>query len=322
MKKILLTRGVSNNIWLIEKLQSKGFEVVLSHSLEEWKGKSFVVETIQEPKNLKNREYLKWLESIIAFIDDISYIIPGSNLESFIYLDEFKKIKDKVILGSAIETIKILDNKSYFYSECLKNKLNCSIPFKTYNNYESFIIAKENMIKMGYHELCIKPSVGVFASGFHYFSNEDILKRFTQGSNFAVTYNEYENALKNSDYVLPEMIIMPKYNGKEISVDGSCNIYNGNIAMCARVKIPSVGQKIIIDDEIYKISRKIIDIFKLKGVFNIQFMIHDDKYKILEVNARPSGGIFYSEKGGVSLIENLFDNINNIYPLKEKIVYE
>lgn len=321
MKKILLTRGVSNNIWLIKSLIKEGFSVILSHDLEDWKAKSLTKETISEPRNLSDRDYLIWLNNIISFHNDIEYIIPGNHLSAFSQCYTYPEISKRIILGSDAATIYSLDNKSDFYLQCLNNKLPCATVFETYRDYNSFLKAKNKLIGLGYQNLCIKPSVGIFASGFHYFSNEDPLKRMTSGSDFALTYKEYEHALQNSNFVLPEMIIMPKYNGKEISVDGTYNQDLKTYAMCGRMKIPGVGQKILIDNEIYDLSLKIADIFKLKGIFNIQFMIHNDEYKILEVNARASGGIYYSEESGVDLIAHLLGRKTKKFPEKEKTIY-
>lgn len=321
MKKILLTRGVSNNMWLIESLIREGFSVILSHDLEDWKAKSLTKETISEPRNLSNEDYLIWLNNIISFHEDIEYIIPGNHLSAFSECYTYPEISNRLILGSDPGTIYSLDNKSDFYLQCLNNKLPCSTVFETYNDYNSFLRAKNKLISLGYSDLCIKPSVGIFASGFHYFTNEDPLKRMTSGSDFALTYNEYEYALKNSIFSLPEMIIMPKYNGKEISVDGTYNEILKTYAMCARMKIPGVGQKILVDSKIYDLSLEVVKLFKLKGIFNIQFMIHNDEYKILEVNARASGGIYYSEESGVDLIANLFERETKNFPEKEKTIY-
>lgn len=321
MKKILLTRGVSNNMWLIQSLMKKGFSVILSHDLDEWKAKSLTQETLYEPRELSDEDYLSWLNNIISFHNDIEYIIPGNHLSAFSLSYIYPEISRRLILGSDTDKISYLDNKSLFYKKCLDNNLSCAIDFENYRDYNSFLSAKNKLIKLGYLDLCIKPSVGIFASGFHYFTNQDPLKRMTIGSDFAITYDEYENALKKSDFQLPEMIIMPRYNGKEISVDGTYNESLKTYSMCARMKIPGVGQKILIDKNIYNLSSEIVNIFKLKGIFNIQFMLHNNEYKILEVNPRASGGIYYSEEGDVDLIGNLFGEKTNLFPQKEKIIY-
>lgn len=322
MKKILLTRGVSNNVWLIKSLLKKGFAVVLSHDLEDWKAKSLTKETINEPRNLSDKDYLLWLNNIISFHNEIDYIIPGNHLSAFSFCHMYPEIIKKLILGSDIETIYSLDNKNKFYQKCLDNKLSCATSFETYTDYETFVKAKNSLIKAGYSDLCIKPSIGIFASGFHYFTNEDPLKRMTQGSSFSITYEEYESALRTSDFSLPEMILMPKYNGREISVDGTYNEKLEQYAMCARMKIPGVGQKILSDCKIYNLSLEIAKMFKLRGIFNIQFMLNNNEYKILEVNARASGGIFYSGESRVDLISNLFGEKTFQIPEKEIMIYQ
>lgn len=306
MPTVWLGRGVSNNIRLIESLKKISFSVVVSHVLEDWCGNQYA-QSFKEP-DINGIDYINWAAKVIKE-KDIDFFIPGRCLGDFVHFP--KELHHKLILGCSPETSFELDNKALFYKKCKNAGFDFVADFETFNDSESFSNAYGKLLKKGNKEtFCFKPAKAVFAQGFRILTNDNPLETIQYGSLYRIRISDFLRAFSDyPDYKMEEMILMPLFNGKEISVDGS---FDGeDYRMVARLKAGSSEQKIIIDKEIYDSSLKIAKLFKLKGIFNIQFMYHNNKPMILEVNPRPAGGIGTSLLSDVELITPEIFGIKN-----------
>lgn len=137
-----------------------------------------------------------------------------------------------------------------------------------------------------YNKLCMKPISGTGAQGFRILDYpydvwkiRDILER---------------NGL--------EFVIMPYLEGEEISIDFlECN---DKIIFVPRKKLKNTRiQEICFDDEITQICDDIDKsgiCHSTEVVGNIQFIKHNKKIYLLEVNPRMSGGIYLDSLAGVN----------------------
>lgn len=297
MLKIWLGRGVSNNIPLIDALKNLSFSVVVSHVLEDWNGNQYA-KSFQEP-DINGIDYVNWTAETVK-ANSIDFFIPGRCLGDFHHFPE--DMRNKLIIGCSPETSYELDDKALFYKKCKEAGFDFVADFETFNDNDSFANAYGNLLRAGYRDkLCFKPSKAVFAQGFRILTNENPLETIQYGSLHHIRIADLLKAFCDyPKYKMEKMILMPLFNGKEVSVDGSWD--GDNYRLVARLKTGSSEQKIITDKEIYKYSLEVAHLFKLKGIFNIQFMYHNNKPMILEVNPRPAGGIGTSLLSGVELI--------------------
>jgi len=296
MATVWLGRGVSNNIALIEALKGLSFSVVVSHVAEEWSGNQYA-KSFQEP-DIQGIDYVKWTVEMMEK-EKFDYFIPGRCLGDFSHFPE--SLKHKLIMGCSPEICDELDDKALFYKKCQEAGFPFVADFEVFTDGESFSKAYGKLLSKKHEKFCFKPVKGVFAQGFRILTNNNPLDTIQNGSLYHIRLKDFLAAFNDyPDYKMEPTILMPAFNGKELSVDGS---FDGeNYRMVARIKNGTSGQTILTDKTIYDAALDVATLFKLKGIFNIQFMYYNDELMILEVNPRPAGGIATSLLSEVDLI--------------------
>lgn len=295
MSTVWLGRGVSNNVAFIDALQKQGCSVVLSHHVEQWAGQEYAA-SFREP-DCSGDEYVNWCAEMVSTYG-FDYFMPGRCLGDFSNFPAH--MTSKLIMGCAPETINDLDDKAIFYQKCRDAEFDFAADFAVFTNAPSFQSGVAMLRAKGHERLCFKPSKGVFGQGFRMLTTKNPLESIVRGSSLALRESDFERWLEESDQDMDEMIVMPLFNGKEISVDGS---FDGlNYRMVARQKNGSAGQTIVTTPAIYETAEKIARLFELRGVFNIQLMHHNDRPMVLEVNPRAAGGIGVSLLSGIDVV--------------------
>ena len=111
-----------------------------------------------------------------------------------------------------------------------------------------------------------------------------------------------------SDKTVQKLMFMELLDSPEISVD-CYNSKKGFIAI-ARVKINGRKQKIFYDKEISKLCEKIGNTIGLKHPYNVQFRVKQggdvtniNDLRLLEINPRMSGGLYYETLLNMNLAE-------------------
>lgn len=285
MSTVWLGRGVSNNVAFIDALQKQNCSVVVSHHLQKWAGQEYAA-SFREP-DCNGEEYVQWCVDMVKTYG-FDYFMPGRCLGAFSNFPQ--SMIHQLVMGCAPEAANDLDDKAIFYQKCHEAGLCFVSDFATFTNLESFRAAYNVLRGKGHERLCFKPSKGVFGQGFRILSENNPLDSIVRGSSLSLRTSDFERWLGESPNDMDEMILMPLFNGKEVSVDGS---FDGtHYRMVARRKNgASAGQTILTESSIYESAEAIARLFGLRGVFNIQFMYHNQQAMILEVNPRAAGGI-------------------------------
>lgn len=296
-KKIWLGRGISNNISLIQHLRSLEFTVFVSHILPEWSGKQYAI-SFQEP-DLHGNDYIDWTYKTLKE-ENFDFFMPGRCLGDFQHFPA--GLSNRLVLGCSPERINELDDKALFYKKCQSAGFDFVADFHVFNDRDSFLNSF-NKLSTNHNRICFKPSKGIFGQGFRVITDSNPLEIIEKGSSLHIRKKDILQAFDDyPEYIMKDMVMMPMFNGREISVDGS---FDGlNYRLVARLKNNSGGQLIILDEQVYENSLKVANLFGLKGIFNIQFMLHDGIPMLLEVNPRPAGGIGMSLFSDVQIINN------------------
>lgn len=296
MATVWLGRGVSNNVAFIDALQQQNCSVVVSHHLEQWAGQEYAA-SFQEP-DCGGEEYVQWCADMVTTYG-FDYFMPGRCLGDFSTFPS--SMTHQLIMGCAPETINDLDDKAIFYQKCQEAGFDFASDFALFNNLETFQNGCNVLRAKGHDKLCFKPSKGVFGQGFRVLTDKNPLESIVRGSSLALRTVDFERWLSESAVNMDEMILMPLFNGKEVSVDGS---FDGtHYRMVARRKNGAgAGQTILTTTSIYGKAEQVARLFGLRGVFNIQFMHHNEQLMVLEVNPRAAGGIGISLLSDVDLV--------------------
>ena len=118
------------------------------------------------------------------------------------------------------------------------------------------------------------------------------------------------------------LIMMEKLSNPEVSVDCYNSPTSGFLAI-PRFKMGGRVKEIRLDTHILDDCKRLLEIFKFKSAFNVQYRWQDDKPYLLEVNPRISGGTQISNLSGVHIpIQMLSDAVGAGIIQKEENVRE
>jgi len=216
------------------------------------------------------------------------------------------------ILGTSAENIDKAEDR-FKFSEIL-DKLNIEQP--RWGKIENIKKAKLLAKNIGYPVL-IRPSYVLSGSAM----------------NVAFDENQLEKYLKHAAKVSKEHpVVISKFiaNAREVEIDGVCdgkNVFIGAIiehvedagihSGDATMSIPTISISENVKEKIRKYTRKIARSLSIKGPFNIQYLVKNEKVFVIECNLRSSRSMpFVSKTIGINLMETAADAIlgKNIQP--------
>lgn len=153
--------------------------------------------------------------------------------------------------------------------------------------------------------LVVKPARGVGADGVRFLTKAgpslaELLGPaglWTSAQQFRTALHAAERAEAES---VPDLLVMPYLPGPETSMD----ILARRGDMLAAVPRTKRGRLRILDgpDELYAMSARLVDTFQLDGLVNVQFRTYHGRPVLLEINSRPSGGMYQTGLAGVNMI--------------------
>ena len=203
------------------------------------------------------------------------------------------------LLGTSAENIDLAEDRSKF--SALLDQL--GIPQPSWNKLTSIKAAKKFAEKIGY-PVIVRPSYVL------------------SGSAMSVAYNEtaLENCLNLAAKVSrdrPAVISKFVNKAKEVEVDG---VYDGKTCLIgsimehvenagvhsgdATMSIPPHTLSAEVQKKIENATQKIVKALKIKGPYNIQYLVKDGSVYVIECNLRASRSMpFVSKTRGINLIE-------------------
>lgn len=281
-------------------LKKLGYETILINNNPE---------TVSTDYEVADRLYFEPLavEDVLNVIDyeQVDGVIVQYGGQTAISLVEALENAGVPLLGSNQDTIDQLEDRERFYQ--LLAKLNIPhIPGETADSKEALV---DKINKIGYPVL-LRPSYVIGGRGMLILHSEQEL-------------NEYLQSVHSSEHF--PILIDAYYPGKEVEVDvvtdgrdivipaifehiEKAGVHSGDSMAVTPPLTLSANMK----ETIVKYTKKIANHIDFKGVFNIQFVIYDDKLYVLEVNPRASRTVpIVSKVTGVNMIELATDVLLN-----------
>lgn len=154
-------------------------------------------------------------------------------------------------------------------------------------------------------KICIKPLSGVGAEGFRLLSDDALsLDDLLAPPAHRVRLDEVAAALRAADAdgrSIPAMMVMPYMSSPEISVDCLSSTFGDLLAALPRAK--AGRRRTFLDDtpRAVDIARQVTEAYQLAYLSNTQLRWWRGELALLEVNTRPSGGLFAASLTGVNL---------------------
>ncbi|HJV44792.1 MAG TPA: carbamoyl-phosphate synthase large subunit [Bacillota bacterium] len=275
-------------VWAIKEA---GYEAVIINNNPE---------TVSTDFNTSDRLYFEPL-----FLEDVLNIIEAEKPEGVIVqfggqtainLAEGLERHGVRILGSDLESIDTAEDREKF--EKLLRQLEISQPLgKTVTNVSA---AVETAKALGYPVL-VRPSYVLGGRAMEIVYNETELRGYMEQ---AVKINPQHPVLIDRYMLGREVEVDGICDGKEVLIPGimehieRAGVHSGD--SIAVYPPQSISQEI--KQQIIEITTKIALGLKVKGLLNIQFVIHDEKVYVIEVNPRSSRTVpFLSKVTGIPM---------------------
>lgn len=294
--------SVTHNLLNLIRLGDKGsrLQLLASHSVDTAMARLAADEWFVEPE-LSGQAYVDWCLQFCAQ-QGVALFVPGKAAINIARrVNEFQDIGTQVLLCADADILMLLDNKAAFGAAVDQTSTPTAETIEI-RNLSEFQSAYADL-KQRHSTLCLKPSVSVFGLGFRIIDEaHDALEHILAGQEQMLNIHEITRAMQGKPDFNPSLLLMEFLAGEEWSVDCVAE-YGELIYAIQRRKSnePSTPQYIDNHPDIARMSDVLTRQFKLNGLFNIQFRTGEQGIRVLEINARPSGGSPVACTAGINL---------------------
>ncbi len=253
-----------------------------------------------EPAGLVGAAYLEYALKICSD-KQIDLFVPSKEAALCAsHQSRFAQIGTKVLQVANKATLDHLEDKAAFSVAlpALVARVAQTIVVHSWSELE----AAAAQLRACGHLVCIKPAVGIYGYGFRLLTKQENIADFLRGDTHRMSYTQAEHVFANAKK-FPPMLVMEFLPGAEYSVD--CLAFRGNlVGAVVRQKVGGLGNVQVVcgslaRPQLHQICSELTQHYDLNGIYNIQFK--EDKNGlpcILEINARPSGGLRFSMMTG------------------------
>ncbi len=288
--------------------------LLFSHINPHALGRLFADEVFVEPVNLDDETYLEWA---LAFCQDnhVNWFWPG---KAAVMIAKnrwrFSAVGTDLITVAEPETLKLLNDKSAFYA-ALTPEIAIAPDNMTVGTLAEFDRAYA-VLRSKHSRLCVKPAVSIFGLGFRLIDEErGSITHLLGGVEYQIPLSELRLGMREMAR-FESLLVMEYLPGPEWSVD--CVAKHGDLWFAVqRKKNQQAGYGQTIDNHpaVTEMVERLTARFHLNGLFNIQFKQGPEGPRILEINARPSGGVGMACQSGINLAGMVIQTLSQSKPL-------
>lgn len=305
---IWLNRTYATNYWFLQMLRSNPdntpVRLFATHTDETSPVLQAADVTQIEPR-LSGDAYVDWA---LTFCQQhaIDVLLPGKEMLAIAQrAAEFATIGVHV-LASPAASIALLDDKDATYASA--SALGVPVPpWRTAQGADAFVDAVASLrAELEADEVvCIKPLQGVGAEGFRILDDSVAsLDDLLAAPAHKIRTDEVAFALERAAAAgreLPTFMVLPYMASPEISVDCLSTPFGETLAALPRAK--SGRKRTFLDDEprAVEIAHRMVDSYQLAYLTNTQLRWWRGELALLEVNTRPSGGLYAASLTGLNL---------------------
>lgn len=242
--------------------------------------------------------YLQWVREMIA-VHEIDIFIPTRRRA----LIAAASLPCRVHLPASIPTLEILDDK-YLFAREFTGKDHHLPTFLVQGSPGLEKLINEWPTGNGKPGPCVKPRHGVNGLGFWRLMDVSPLAHLQDSERRRIRPEHYLSAVRDQELRGPidDIVVMPYLPGPEISFDILAD-HGRMLKYAARTKLGTGRQHILSRHPLEDVAASIVAKFALHGVVNAQFRrAEDGRWLLLEINARPAGGVVYADQVGCRLI--------------------
>lgn len=315
---------IYNAIQLIKQQDTaQEFSLIVSHTQSHARALQIADESYLEPTGLVGKSYVDWC---LAFCQQqqIAVFVVGKEAQTIArYQALFEQIGVRLLLVANADTLDLLEDKAQFAQQLPAHiaQLPDTVTVTSYQEFEQAY----QQLRARHGCLSIKPAVSIFGLGFRKIDEQgDCLQHILKGDEYIVGLQELRHAMQQQAQFGP-LLLMEFLDGDEWSVD--CVADQGRLwaaiqrrKFMAKKGVPS--QYLDDNPDITTMCQQLTSYLKLNGQFNIQFRAGQKGIRLLEINARPSGGMAMACLSGVNLpyfaLKALINGYDSLPPARPK----
>jgi hypothetical protein len=302
--KIWFNKGFSNTYNVLclirEGDADRRFRLLCSHTSSEFIGFAAADEAFMEPTLKSDDEYLAWCLQFCRE-REVGLFVPARRA-SFLarHAALFMEYGTRLMVVCPDEFHQTIDNKGLCYDFCSRHAL--PIPaYRIVTDLEQFDAAYL-LLKERHPIICFKPTVSVFGLGFKVLTEKGReIDRLLTGDIYKIGL-QLARSIFGEQSTFRELMVMQYLEGSERSVD--CLADQGKLLRhVIRKKTGQPGGAQIHEEHagISAMTEQLTGLFRLNGLYNIQFRESGGIPYLLEINPRMSGGIHYTSPSGLNL---------------------
>jgi hypothetical protein len=310
-----------SSIYNISELLRQGVEkhgfpgelkILLSHSDSRFVARPLADLFFEDARKTDPDEYVDWCLSVCRD-RGVDVFWPGRGAPRIIGRKaEFEALGVRLMVPASEENLGVLNDKALFYKnlselkslESLKDSKGASpgIPkwFEA-TNFEEFEKAAELML-VEKRNFCFKPAKSIYGLGFKIIREKrDPLRSFLSNDVAGCDLEEAKSRLRVPPEKFVKLLVMERLPGPEYSLD--CLSKGGKLIKVSIRKKPKWAgwpEKLIKDDCLTSVAEILAERFKLSHIFNLQIMDSKEGPRILEINPRMAGGLYFSCLAGIN----------------------
>ena len=213
---------------------------------------------------------------------------------------DFAAIGTRLAVPGSAETLALLHDKARFYEVATAAGL--PMPWtREIHDVEGFDAALKALDALGL-DACVKPPQGVFGAGFWRLDAvHPLFETLMNPDSHRISPAALRAAIATAPPGL-RLLVLEHLSGVEWSVDCVCE--DGRLVVGVGRRKIGRAQRIETDGPVFEVVRHAIASFGLSGLINVQCKAagaDDGDVRLLEINARMSGGCLYTRYSGVNL---------------------
>lgn len=306
-----------SSVYRIIETIKKHHDVVVIGSCNNKKAvyKTVCDEWYDEPIITDDDQYAEWCLNFCKE-HNINVFIPRRNFVAISkHKQEFENLGIHVMVESDYELVKQLDDKLEtfkLFEQKLPNNAKLT-PMLIANNVEQFKQHYQTLKEKYKCDVCIKYAKDVGGASFRIITEDDTgIKVLDSHKSRKLGYTAIVEIL-GSVPTFKDLIVMPFIKGMEVSVD-CLNTSKGLVAI-PRYKMGNRLEKIEFNDTILHKCKEVAETLNLTQPFNLQYIVKNGEYYLLEINTRMSGGIYLSSLAGIDFAHIAYCNLMG-YPFE------
>jgi biotin carboxylase len=273
--------------------------LLMSHSNPQFVARPLADEFFEDPR-LPDDEYAQWCLDVCRSKGvDVFWPFRGARAVAARRAD-FEAASVALMVCASPENLDMLNDKALFYARLEGSGL--GLPrHRLVSSFGDFVRAVEEISSCS-ARVCLKPAKSTFGLGFKIIGDAvDPLAAFLASDPVKVSFDEAKARLDVPDGRFPRLLVMELLPGPEYSLD--CLAKAGRlIRVGVRKKSRLAGrpEELVQDGALEAIASRLASIFGLGAVSNIQLIDSPEGPRLLEINPRMAGGLYFSCLGGVN----------------------